>query len=195
MTIPDNNNETYTLTGFNPIQNVKVGGLVIGLERTIDGDFAFSVNNSPECVLIEPDAIEDTHVVYNGNKHRIATDGTGMVRFEEGDAIAYKPVGMSGRKVYVKSRFTAMQTHITETANYTKIVDFGIARIKGWEGGKPVYKPEPEGRIEGNSEIISAIVDPDIKGIIFGPGSLFTSLIPHFLVKGLADALRERRKK
>jgi uncharacterized cofD-like protein len=46
---------------------------------------------------------------------------------------------------------------------------------------------EPEG-VEAFPGSIQAILDADI--VIIGPGSLYTSILPNLLVKGIADALR-----
>lgn len=42
--------------------------------------------------------------------------------------------------------------------------------------------------VEGYSESIQSILDADI--VVIGPGSLFTSILPNLLVKGVAEAMR-----
>lgn len=42
-----------------------------------------------------------------------------------------------------------------------------------------------------NKEALKAILDADI--VIIGPGSLYTSIIPNFLVAGIDEALRDTR--
>ena len=58
-----------------------------------------------------------------------------------------------------------------------------------------LYSPDPERRLPADKGVLEAIRDPRTRGIIFGPGSFITSVMPHILVKGIAEALAERRKK
>ena len=44
-----------------------------------------------------------------------------------------------------------------------------------------------------NKEALEAILDADI--VIIGPGSLYTSIIPNFLIKGINEALYKTRAK
>ena len=50
---------------------------------------------------------------------------------------------------------------------------------------------EPESK--ANSEAIEAILDADL--VVIGPGDLYTSLVPNFLVKGIKEALVETKAK
>lgn len=67
-----------------------------------------------------------------------------------------------------------------------------------------IDEPEHDGEIKikevllkpfakANSEAIKAILDADL--IIFGPGDLYTSLIPNLLVKGIKEALNKTQAK
>jgi len=174
-----------------------------GLEE--DGTLCFFVNDSPACRIMAPETPEKSSVNYIGEEHLLANDGTGLMRFdtEKAGIYEYKPLFMNGVDVYVRSRFCAMQTNITETANYSRIVDFGAAAVSGEEQiltasgrieTRLLYSPAPELRLTANEDIIAAVQSPRTRGITFGPGSFFTSLMPHFLVRGFADALAARRK-
>jgi 2-phospho-L-lactate transferase/gluconeogenesis factor (CofD/UPF0052 family) len=204
--VPELNNKSITLNGANLQEIVKIGNLDITLKMDDREKFAFSVNGSPFATLIEPEKIEDTYVDYDGKEHRIATDGTGMVRSPaEAGKVKYGPIEMAGKKAYVRSRLTAMQTHITETPNYSKVVDIGfvapvnpekdIENVEGEKAPRYIYRPDSKKRSKANKDVLGAINSPNTKGVVFGPGSFLTSLMPHFLVNGIGKALAERRKK
>lgn len=63
----------------------------------------------------------------------------------------------------------------------------GESKISELEGHIEDIELNPPNAVAFN-ESISAILEADI--IIIGPGSLYTSIIPNMLVKGIADALR-----
>jgi hypothetical protein len=210
----------YYLTEEEPTRTVAIGkgGLEanVTLIRNREGNFGFSVNDSEIATLVEPkDAIEKTRIDWindagKSEEHLLATDGTGMVRYdvkgEDGVSkpheYEYKALNMGGKHAYIRSRLTVMQTNITETPNYSKIEQVGftedydnpveIEKV----AGKDIYrlKPLPGKRAEANKEIIRKIMDPNTKGIVFGPGSFLTSQIPHFLTSGIPEVLMERRK-
>ncbi len=52
---------------------------------------------------------------------------------------------------------------------------------------------ESEGEIHPNPAALQAIAEADL--IVIGPGSLFTSMLPNFLVPGIAEAVRQSRAK
>lgn len=186
----------------------------IVFNRTDGGLLAFKIGDSKTGVFSQKAILEekggkpaDSVITYNGEGHNIAQDGTGMVRFTTTDAqnvYEYRPLEMGETFVYVRSRFTAMQTHITETPNYSKLSDFGFVaekfkeeKVKKGEGTETRYRytPDPNRRMLPNKELIDAIKDPSTKGIVIGPGSFATSILPHLLVKGLPEALKKRRAK
>ena len=138
--VPENHNEIHTITyPVRPQANFGIGAVrtMVHAEITEAGTLRLSINGFEQdrIELVEPEAIEDTFVVYQGQQHRIASDGTGMVRFDtdQQGVFAYKPLKVDDVSVYVRSRFVAMQTHVTETVNYSKIIDFGIAQETGEE--------------------------------------------------------------
>lgn len=47
------------------------------------------------------------------------------------------------------------------------------------------------GEVEAYAESVQAILDADV--VIVGPGSLYTSIVPNLLVKGISDAVRATR--
>ncbi|RKY86645.1 hypothetical protein DRQ11_08030, partial [candidate division KSB1 bacterium] len=215
ITIPTYRNETYILTPQKPFHKINIEGITIKLIRTREGKFSFQINDSPQATLLsEPQKKEETYntyIEYDGKEYLLANDGTGRIIFkdkkvsqeEDEDIYVYSHLTMGGRKVYILSRFNAMQTCVTETVNFSKIIDFGIVEIEGWRKIKikegeyeeePIYKPS-NARISPNEELIKVINNEEVKAIIIGPGSFFTSILPHFLVRGLPEALAERRKR
>ena len=48
------------------------------------------------------------------------------------------------------------------------------------------------GRPQANGEVFGPVAEADL--IVFGPGSFFTSIMPHFLVDGLAEAITQNRR-
>jgi len=215
ITIPTYRNETYILTFQRPFHKINIEGITIKLIRTREGKFSFQINNSPQATLLsEPQKKEEvynTYIKYEGKEYLLANDGTGRIIFkdeeasqkENEDIYVYSHLTMGGKKVYILSRFNAMQTCVTETVNFSKIIDFGIVEIEGWRKIKikegeyeeePIYKPS-NARVSPNEELIKVINNEEVKAIIIGPGSFFTSILPHLLVRGLPEALAERRKR
>ncbi|RKY38366.1 MAG: hypothetical protein DRP72_01915, partial [Candidatus Omnitrophota bacterium] len=198
-----------------PFHKINIEGITIKLIRTREGKFSFQINNSPQATLLsEPQKKEETYntyIEYDDKEYLLANDGTGRIIFkdekasqEDENIYVYSHLTMGGRKVYILSRFNAMQTCVTETVNFSKIIDFGIVEIEGWrkikikEGeyeDEPIYKPSDNKRIPPNEELVKVINSEEVKAIIIGPGSFFTSILPHLLVKGLPEALAERRKR
>ncbi|MFA6320397.1 MAG: 2-phospho-L-lactate transferase CofD family protein, partial [Candidatus Omnitrophota bacterium] len=174
-------------------KKVFVGMLPVVLRMSeVDRNFAIKVGDSEFAELIEPEGlVEETAVkLANEDKQRlIATDGTGMV-YKPGvarsDKAETKALVMGGKNVYIRSRFTKMQTHFSETANFSKIEDLGLVD----QDGKRTNRSTP-----ANKDMIAAVENAETKGIIFGPGSFLTSIMPHFMVEGLAEALEKRRAK
>jgi len=208
-------NYISVLTPKNPRRKISLGtgdlSFEIKLIRKSNGNFAFSVNNSKQATLVEPPGkIENTKVVLaKGDERLIATDGTGLIRTlvkdnrDQGKPNEYKyePLIMDGKPVYVRSRLTVTQTCITETPSYSKIVEIGFTEREAMEtevvNGETVYRLKPNKilRTTANEDVIDQIKDSRTNGIVFGPGSFVTSLIPHFLVKGFPEVLKERRSK
>lgn len=67
-------------------------------------------------------------------------------------------------------------------------------------GEKPEFKPEDRimriyftTRAESNPRVLSAIKKAD--KIIFAPGDLYTSVLPHLLIEGVADAIKKSKAK
>ena len=62
------------------------------------------------------------HCVYwtQSHAHDLRAEVEGFETEEEG-LCEYRPLELGGLQIYVRSRLIVMQTHITETANYSKI--------------------------------------------------------------------------
>ena len=166
-------------------------------------------------------------------KQVIAQDGTGRVKYGFGAGVervkdeffpdeindvkvdlnreqlpCYAPLKMGGMNVYVRSRFVAMQTNITETPTFSylsKIIDFGNTSpnsIKSEEKvyeiakkkvqAKYYYEPDLTQGLEPNQGFIDAILSGDTKMIVLGPGSFFTSIMPHLMVNDVVKTLIKR---
>jgi uncharacterized cofD-like protein len=74
---------------------------------------------------------------------------------------------------------------LPDTHEMTRIVGESNIPVNG--GRIEHVRLEPP-NIEAYEESVRAILDADI--VIIGPGSLFTSILPNLLVKGIAEALR-----
>jgi len=157
-----------------------------------DGNLSFKINGSEICMLEERGGKPENSVLYyDGKEYSIFNDGTGRVYdgtevVKPGDKPKPLPFYMGNMSVYVRSRVVKNQTNITETPNYSKIKKLGFLNKDDVPG--PGQKTVP------NEDVLEAIRNPNTSCIIFGPGSFFTSIIPHLLVEGLPQALQERRK-
>lgn len=73
----------------------------------------------------------------------------------------------------------------------------GESRIAGREVRDPIqrifleHRDDDAGGFPPMEGVLEAISEADL--ITIGPGSLFTSVLPHFLVEGVADALRQAK--
>lgn len=56
----------------------------------------------------------------------------------------------------------------------------GIADIE-------IYRSGEDGKVEANDAVLMAVAEADL--IVFGPGSFYTSILPHLHVDGVAEAL------
>lgn len=61
------------------------------------------------------------------------------------------------------------------------------------DGALKIQKVWLDAKCAGNPKAIQALREADI--IVIGPGDLFTSLVPNFLVEGIAQAVRENQAK
>jgi len=203
-------------------------GTDVTFQITDQGNFKFKVGDSRFCKVFEPNGrSEYTKVLYEGAEFNVASDGTGMVRHTAPSHLFtgvyyYSPLYMDGRPVCVRSRFTAMQTHITGTLNYSATLDAKYARETGPEiervvhlipgrsgdsiddyeksgDGKPIeeerllYIPDDKtATVDGNEDVLESITGEKVKAIFYGPGSLRTSILAHLKVAGFADRLAQR---
>ena len=109
--------------------------------------------------------------------------------FEKGIEEAGKILSIKGKVIPV----TTHQIRLKMILNNGKLLD-GEGEIflskELAQGFKSLYlEPYPK----ANPRAIDEIINADI--IIFGPGGLYTSLIPNLLVEGMAKALRETKAK
>ncbi|MDZ4242050.1 MAG: 2-phospho-L-lactate transferase CofD family protein, partial [Candidatus Omnitrophota bacterium] len=196
------------------------GGMILRASVSPEGAFQFwlaarqnqTLTTSDEISIVEASVIEQSHVIHKStdrrpNRYEMSTDGTGRLKhpMAQPGVVDYQPLQTLGLNVYIRSRLVTMQTDITETANYSKIVDYGVAEPAGTEmvwnakeaaaEPQPVYRSSLQRRMKANPDIIRKIKSPKTRGITFGPGSPFTSTLVHLLVEGLPEALAERRRK
>ncbi|MDZ4241842.1 MAG: 2-phospho-L-lactate transferase CofD family protein, partial [Candidatus Omnitrophota bacterium] len=168
--------------------------LVVGrdLYRVEDSDI-----NNIRLLQIEREGKEETKVTAEIG---LAADGTGRAKLYEGKSgvediqplfeVAASNVSL---QMYLRSTLVKMQTNITETINFSKIEEAGFLErglgLKGRVPAMPVRQLPNEKVLE---EILSA-KKGDI--IIVGPGSFYTSILPHFMVDGLASALHRAKSR
>ncbi|RKY39862.1 MAG: hypothetical protein DRP76_02970, partial [Candidatus Omnitrophota bacterium] len=202
ITVPENN-KVYTLNSSKNEVGFELEGIKLQFNIDNNTNLLFRINESNLYKLVEPQDFYKAYIEYKNKEYPLSQDGTGRLRYKNNNLYEYKPLQIGNLNIYIRNRFIACQTNITETANYSKVIDFGIAeeieeekvKTKKGEEINILYKPSPKKRLEANEDIIEAIKSEQTKAVIFGPGSFFTSIMPHLLVEGLAEALAERRKK
>ncbi|MDD5775776.1 MAG: 2-phospho-L-lactate transferase CofD family protein, partial [Candidatus Omnitrophica bacterium] len=136
--------------------------------------------------LVE-DAQKHSYLTNDKETIRIAADGTGRNAVNENKTAKDPVITLTdGTGVYFRSRLMKMQTNITETLNYSELQDIDRLDQRMFAGEIPAERLYLEA---GNviNEIAQA-KEGDL--IIIGPGSFFTSILPHFFVRELPFALR-----
>ncbi|MFA5392743.1 MAG: 2-phospho-L-lactate transferase CofD family protein, partial [Candidatus Paceibacterota bacterium] len=179
--------------------------VTIRVSRSLANSFEFTINDSPYYEFIEPTVEQPQHSFIktpSGQDLLASTDGTG--RLIDMDAKTIFCLNIAGKDIYIRPRVVVMQTNITETANYSKVVDFGLVKVIGdmqkftrLTDQKTEehfqYELRAGKRLPANPELLKQIGSGSTKLIVFGPGSFLTSVMPHFLVEGLAQAVAERK--
>jgi glucose-6-phosphate isomerase/2-phospho-L-lactate transferase/gluconeogenesis factor (CofD/UPF0052 family)/hydroxymethylpyrimidine pyrophosphatase-like HAD family hydrolase len=128
----------------------------------------------------------------------LANDGTGRAREFEGrneetPMFQLQNEDGSNTGVYFRGRLVKMQTNITETVNFSTIERFGF--LEGGLGLKGEI-PDRIRRQTPNQSMIEKIRSLEKGDItVIGPGSFYTSILPHFLVDGLGEELVAARKR
>ncbi|MGI5970853.1 MAG: gluconeogenesis factor YvcK family protein [Oscillospiraceae bacterium] len=95
-------------------------------------------------------------------------------------AITGRVLPVTTQSVYLQAEFENGDTVLGESkiAEYKKELGSRIAQVS--------LKPGTPG---ATPEVLSAISQADM--IVFGPGSLYTSIVPNLLVRGVSEAIRE----
>ncbi|MDD5538691.1 MAG: 2-phospho-L-lactate transferase CofD family protein, partial [Candidatus Omnitrophica bacterium] len=147
---------------------------------------------------VEEDSdLNHTYIVntLTGERIELAADGTGRAKQYEGEKDAKALLeAENGVELFLRNRLIKMQTNITETINHSKVVDFGFLDGYGLAGVLP--QDRINNRVYGgpNNPFIDAIKTFKEGDIIFiGPGSFFSSILSHFMVEGLPEALKEAK--
>jgi uncharacterized cofD-like protein len=107
--------------------------------------------------------------------------------FGEGVREANRILSVRGRVLpSTLDRVLLVATHEDETKTTGQaLISKTVKRIKSLE-----LRPEPE---PAAPDILKAIEEADL--IVLGPGSLYTSLLPNLLIKGMAEALAKSKAK
>ncbi len=144
------------------------------------------------------------HNPATGQRIEIFNDGSGRAvevasKFEKispkGDAEkaeAKKGIKIGNTEIYLRSRLIIRQTNITETANFSTITDLGAVQFIGKRSLQEI-NPDVEGKAQFNNPRAVKMIEDTTDLILMGPGSFHTSLMPHFLSKGIIEALLKKK--
>jgi len=103
---------------------------------------------------------------------------------------ASKILGIKGKVIPVTLNYTRLFARLENDFIVVGESNIDVPKHDGSLFIEEVFlNPEPK----ANKEAIKAIKDADI--IIAGPGDLYTSIIPNFLVKGIKEAIKKSRAK
>lgn len=103
---------------------------------------------------------------------------------------ASKILGIKGKVIPVTLDYTRLFARLENDLLVVGESNIDVPKHDGSLFIEEVFlNPEPK----ANKEAIKAIKDADI--IITGPGDLYTSIIPNFLVKGIKEAVKKSRAK
>jgi FkbH-like protein len=166
--------------------------LVEGEEAEIDTDVnkitiriqsgrIFLIVNGEEWILEEKE--NETRLV-NGkdadDQYILANDGSG--RGKRTNSAEFMPLNLGGLEMILRSRLIVMQTNITETVNFSKIIETGL--LDSYSRGKP----NRHKRLRANNKAVKCIFETKDM-VIVGPGSIITSILPFFMIPEIVDAL------
>jgi predicted dehydrogenase len=163
-------------------------GLVIGNR---DGRIYLKVDAMPWNLDHE---LPDHPVMINpdGGLKYLALDGTGRDIEFQGTPERTPLFTAASGDVYLVPPVIKKQTFITEFPNHSKLLEVGLLDGYGISGRirtEPVRQPANEPLLQN----IRNAGPGDM--IVIGPGSHFTSIIPHFLVDGFPEALRAAKER
>jgi len=103
---------------------------------------------------------------------------------------ASKILGIKGKVIPVSLDYTRLFARLENDFLVVGESNIDVPKHDGSLSIEEVFlNPEPK----ANKEAIKAIKEADI--IIAGPGDLYTSIIPNFLVKGIKEAIKKSRAK
>ncbi|MCX5667269.1 MAG: 2-phospho-L-lactate transferase CofD family protein [Candidatus Omnitrophica bacterium] len=180
-----------------------LNAIEVGLDK--EGKAYFSLNGD-HWVVDESESGDVTYLVKDDKKIRLKNDNPGCGYKDK--VLGFNGEGLGALFV---PRFIAMQTHVTETVNLSKIVEYGFAEVKeenivvSAEGGNEVREehrvfsaPSAEAksisRDDTNQVAVEMINNVSSGGyILTGPGSFFTSLCSHLLCDGVVEAIKAAR--
>lgn len=103
---------------------------------------------------------------------------------------AEKILGIKGKVIPVTLDYTRLFARLENNLLVVGESNIDVPKHNGRLSIEEVFlNPQPK----ANKDAIKAIKDADI--IIFGPGDLYTSIIPNFLVKGIREAIKKSQAK
>ncbi len=136
-----------------------------------------------------------------GIEIEIARDGSGRaIENENISKSSGEPdwIRIGSNHILLRNRYIVMQTHTTETVNFSNIEQFGEVNQKVGLAPNQRFPTDLAVRkiptSKANPRVISyldSMKSGDV--VIVGPGSIFTSLLPHFMVLGVPEALKAAR--
>ncbi|MFH0985219.1 MAG: HEAT repeat domain-containing protein [Candidatus Omnitrophota bacterium] len=170
-------------------------GIEEGIEITAEfGGIALQVDGKL-WKLDDSDPDNLTFTSDEGNVKIVMPDGTGREWDQATGKVKEGPLfeSKAGARVYWVSRFVKKQTNITELINLSKILKIGLLDGFGefvniLRGGTAPVRLEPNHAL---LESIRLAKPQDV--ILIGPGSHFTSIMPHLMVQGMPEALQTAR--
>ncbi len=120
--------------------------------------------------------------IKTGETKVLANDGSGRLLENQESSKEVSGIKIGEKEFYLLPRIIKRQTNVTETANFSKVIDFGMLDKFGIDRN-PSLKPQ-----KANASAVRRINNTHDM-IIMGPGSIFTSLAAHLFSKGIVKAL------
>ncbi|MFT7637023.1 MAG: phosphomannomutase [Candidatus Omnitrophota bacterium] len=191
--------------GLGDERSYRVFGRKILIGLNVEGKPYIRVNGQ-QIALVEN---EDGNLMIEQGEDEFAMSdsGTGLTMAEanakppteEGKKPTKDGVILDELHFFIRPPLTVMQTHMTDNLNLSKVVETGILDEQVLESNSEVdgsvfraIPPRESQKLKPNLQAIETLNRAQ-RLIVFGPGSVDTSLMPHLFIPEFVDALAAKK--